>query len=219
MKFILLPLLLWSACVAAAPSRAAPLDLATISCDKYEHDIVGAPAPSPGTPSGVGPGAPSGTGPGAPSSPGEAPRPDAIDTVMWLFGFSVAHAGGHVMYGDALESFGFALDAACKSHPESSLLQAVDSVTPKRDKPMDLAALNCGDFESRHAESARTDPASAQTIMMWLFGFSVGRSGGHRFDPDGLLPFAAALKARCTQNPNDSLFDSLSAVARAATTH
>jgi hypothetical protein len=196
----LLLLLLGSMCLTAAPSLAAPLDLGTLSCAKYESDIVGAPSPTPSS---------SDTRSGA----GPAQRPDAIDTVMWLFGFSVANAGGHVMYGDALAPFGFALDAECKSHPSSSLLQAVKSITPKRDKPMDLAALNCGDFESRHAESARTDPVSANTIMMWLFGFSVGRSGDHRFDPDGVLPFAAALHARCTQNPNDSLFDALTALA------
>jgi hypothetical protein len=188
------------------PSAAAPLDLATLSCGKYESDIVGSPGAAQSSPAAPSAGAPSGGGP--------AQRPDPIDTVMWLFGFSVASAGGHVMYGDALAPFGFALDAECKSHPELSLLQALHSITPQRDKPMDLTALNCADFEARHAASARADPVSANTIMMWLFGFSVGRSGGHRFDPDGLIPFATALQARCTQNPNDNLFEALSAVAR-----
>jgi hypothetical protein len=79
---------------------------------------------------------------------------------------------------------------------------------------MDLAALNCGTFESRHAESVKTDSDSARTIMMWLFGFSVGLSGNHVFDTDGVDRFAAVLQAECTRNPNDSLFDALTAVSR-----
>jgi hypothetical protein len=126
----------------------------------------------------------------------------------------VAKAGDHVMYGDALASFGFALDAECKSNPSANLLQAVAVVRPKRDKPMDLASLNCAAFESRHAESAKTDADSARTIMMWLFGFSVGLSGNHVFDTDGVDRFATALQAQCTRNPNDSLFDVLTAVSR-----
>lgn len=206
MKRTLAPCLLWAVCLFASPCPAAQLNLATLACDKYENEIVG----TPGTPDDAR------SAPGAPSIPTSAPRPDAINTVMWLFGFAVASAGDHVMYGDALASFGFALDAQCRSHPTSSLLQAVTSTAPKRDQPMDLAALNCGDFESRHAESARSDPESANTIMMWLFGFSVGLSGGHVLDPDGVKPFAAALQERCMRNPNESLYESLVAVARPA---
>jgi hypothetical protein len=117
------------------------------------------------------------------------------------------------MYGDALASFGFALDAECKSNPSANLLQAVAVVRPKRDKPMDLASLNCATFESRHTESAKTDADSARTIMMWLFGFSVGLSGNHVFDTDGVDRFAAALQTQCTRNPNDSMFDVLTAVS------
>jgi hypothetical protein len=200
----LLLISLAAVCLLAPASFAAQLNLATLSCDKYENEIVGTPdteqsssdAPAKGP---------------VQAAPG-APRPDAIDTVMWLFGFSVAKAGDHVMYGDALASFGFALDAECRNAPSASLLQAVSSVRPKKDKPMDLAALNCGTFETRHAESVQSDPQSAKTIMMWLFGFSVGLSGNHVFDTDGVGRFAAALQTRCTHNPNDSLFDVLTAV-------
>ncbi len=118
------------------------------------------------------------------------------------------------MYGDALASFGFALDAQCKNEPSSNLLQAVSVVKPKRDKPMDLNALNCETFESRHAESIKTDADSARTIMMWLFGFSVGLSGNHIFDTEGVDRFAGAPYAECAKNRNASLFDALSAVAR-----
>jgi hypothetical protein len=113
------------------------------------------------------------------------------------------------MYGNALTSFGFALDAECKNNPSKSLLEAVTVVRPNRDKPMDLTTLNCGDWETRHAQSAQTDPDSANTIMMWLYGFSVGRSGGHLFDPTGAASFAAALQKRCTLHPEDNLFDAL----------
>lgn len=197
-----------AASLLAPASPAAQLNLATLTCNKYENEIVGSPDAAQSSPA------------APPRGPvlvaaGSA-RPDAINTVMWLFGFSVAKAGNHVMYGDALTSFGFGLDAECKNEPSASLLKAVASVRPNRDKPMDLAALNCGAFESRHAESAKSDPESAKTIMMWLFGFSVGLSGNHILDTEGVESFAAALKTQCTRNPNDSLFDVLSSVYRPA---
>ena len=46
--------------------------------------------------------------------------------MMWLFGYSVGKSGAHVMYGDALAGFGFALDAECKNNPAESLLDALD---------------------------------------------------------------------------------------------
>jgi HdeA/HdeB family len=138
---------------------------------------------------------------------------------MWLFGYSVAKSGEHVMYGDALTSFGFALDAECKNNPSSSLLEAVTSIRPKRDKPMDLTTLSCATFESRHVESTRTDPESADTIMMWLFGYSVGQSGSHLFDASALAHFATTLQARCAQHPDDSLFDALAAVNQEPAKH
>ena len=196
------------ACLLAPSGRAAQLNLATLSCDKYENEIVGSAE------------AGQSSAEGAPKGPTLAaaapPRPDAINTVMWLSGFSVAKAGDHVMYGDALASFGFALDAECKNTPSVSLLQAVTVVRPKRDKPMDLAALNCETFESRHADSVKSDPESAKTIMMWLFGYSVGLSGNHVLDTDGVERFAVALHEQCTRNPNDSLFDALSTVYQPA---
>jgi hypothetical protein len=178
--------LLLLACLLPGVGRAADINLATLSCDKYENEIL----PSTGS------------------------APDPINTVMWLFGFSVAKAGEHVMYGDALTSFGFALDAECKNNPSTSLLQALTTIRPKRDKPMDLTALSCATFESRHADSSRTDPDSANTIMMWLFGYSVGQSGSHFFSADALGHFASALQTRCEQHPDDSLFDALAAVTK-----
>jgi hypothetical protein len=154
---------LTGACLLAPASPAAQLNLATLSCDKYENEIVGSPDRVPSSEDAP-PKGPTRAAAGSTSL-------DAIDTVMWLFGFSVAKAGDHMMYGDALTSFGFALDAECKNNPSSTLLQAVSTIRPNRDKPMDLTALNCETFESRHAESVQSDPDSAKTIMMWLFGF------------------------------------------------
>jgi hypothetical protein len=183
-------LLLIGACLASSIARGGELNLATLSCDKYENEILASP-----------------------SSPqhDDPASPDSINTVMWLFGYSVAKSGEHVMYGDALSAFGFALDAECKNNPSTSLLEALSSIRPKRDKPMDLTTLTCATFESRHLDTARKDPESANTIMMWLFGYSVGQSGSHLFDASGLPHFASALQTRCSQHPDESLFDALAA--------
>ena len=192
MKLTRLSLLL--ACLLPCLGQAADFNVATLSCDKYENVILG-PAADHADP---------------------AKSPDSINTVMWLFGYSVAKAGEHFMYGDSLSFFGFALDAECKNNPSTSLLEALTAVRPKHDKPMDLTTLNCATWESRHEISARNDPDSAMTIMMWLFGYSVGLSGGHLYDSSGLPKFSASLQARCTQHPEDSLFDSLTALNKSA---
>src|SRR5271165_3054315 len=146
-------LLLLLACLMPLTGRTGELNLATVSCDKYENEILPAM--------------------GSSQSADPAKNPDSINTVMWLFGYSVAKSGEHVMYGDALTSFGFALDAECKDNPSTSLLEALSSIRPKRDKPMDLTTLTCATFESRHLDTSRKDPESANTLMMWLFGYSV----------------------------------------------
>jgi hypothetical protein len=171
------------ACLFPWTSRAAELNLATLSCGKYENEIL----------------------PAAVSNP----TADTINTVMWLFGYSVAKSGAHVMYPEALTAFGFALDGECKSNPVESLLDALAIVKPEAKNPMDLTALECATFASRHIELARTDPESATTIMMWLFGFSVARSGSHIFDADSLNAFQTALLADCAKHPKLSLFDAL----------
>src|SRR5580704_9821259 len=159
--------------------RAAPLNLATLTCGKYENEVLPAAATNP--------------------------TADSINTVMWLFGYSVAKSGGHVMYPDALAPFGFALDNECKSNPIETMLEALTLVKPEAKNPMDLSALECASFASRHAEFLRTDPESATTIMMWLFGFSVARSGSHIFDANALGPFQSALMAHCAKHPHVTL--------------
>ncbi|MGB6307684.1 MAG: HdeA/HdeB family chaperone [Steroidobacteraceae bacterium] len=173
-------------CCVPCMSRAAELNLATLSCAKYENEVLPAAATNP--------------------------TADSINTVMWLFGYAVAKSGAHVMYSDALAPFGFALDNECKSNPAESMLEALAIVKPETKNPMDLANVECGAFASRHAEFARSDTESANTIMMWLFGFSTARSGSHLFDADSLPAFAAALLADCAKHPNSSLFDTLSSL-------
>lgn len=198
LRIVSLPIagLLLAACLIPLASRAAEINIATLSCDKYENEMVGSPDGS------------------AAAAAAPSQRADSIDTVMWLFGYSVGKAGEHVMYGDALTSFGFALDAECRNNPSTSLLQALAAVRPKRDKPMDLMTLNCKDFESRHAESMQSDASSANTIMMWLFGYSVAQSGSHVFDASKAAPFAATLQNRCILHPEESLYEVLMAVSQ-----
>jgi HdeA/HdeB family len=184
-------------CLIPCMGRAAALDLATLTCDKYENEVLPAAAANP--------------------------TADSLNTVMWLFGYSVAKSGRHVMYPDALAPFGFGLDNECKSNPRETLLQALTFVRPDSKNPMDIAGVECGTFASRHAEFTRTDVESANTIMMWLFGFSVAKSGSHVFDADAFRPFEAALLADCAKHPQVSLFDVLAALkvpkARKAPAH
>jgi HdeA/HdeB family len=173
-------------CLAPCISRAGGLNLATLTCEKYENEVLPAAATNP--------------------------TADSLNTVMWLFGYSVAKSGAHVMYPEALAPFGFALDNECKSNPAESVLAALAIVKPEAKHPMDLTTVECAAFASRHVELGRTDPESATTIMMWLFGFSVARSGSYIFDADSLSSFQSALLADCAKNPKHTLFDALTAV-------
>jgi hypothetical protein len=176
--------LLMTAALLPQRSHAVELNLATLSCSKYESEVL------------------TSTVPGYDADP--------IDTVMWLFGFSVAKAGEHVMYGDSLSAFGFALDTECKNNPTTSLLEAVTSIKSKRENPMDLTRLDCATYETRHAALRKSDPESAKTLTMWLFGYSVGISGSQILDAGSLNNFDLGLDERCTKHPQDSLFDALS---------
>ncbi|HEV7357608.1 MAG TPA: HdeA/HdeB family chaperone [Steroidobacteraceae bacterium] len=178
--------LLFILCGFAASGRAAEVNLATLTCVRYQNEIIAAPAASRGA--------------------------DSINTVMWLFGYSVGKSGAHVMYGDALAGFGFALDAECKNNPAESLLDALATIKPDSKNPMDLSVLECQTFASRHLELGQSDRESADTIMMWLFGFAVAKSGSHVFNPGGLAGFEGTLMGDCKKNPGRSLADALSAI-------
>jgi hypothetical protein len=110
-----------------ADLNPGPLNLATLSCDKYENEVLPAAATST--------------------------TADSINTVMWLFGYSVAKSGAHVLYPDALSPFGFALDGECKANPRESLLDALAIVKPETKNPMNLTTLECSTFAGRHVES------------------------------------------------------------------
>jgi hypothetical protein len=170
---------------ASGAARAAEFNIATLTCAKYQNEILAAPAGS---------------------------GPDPINTVMWLFGYAVSKSGTQAMYGEALAGFGFGLDAECKNNPNESLLNAISTVKPDSKNPMDLNTLDCATFEGRHLEMRKTDAESADTIMMWLFGFAVAKTSSHVYDSTGLPNFSAALLGDCHANPSRSLFDELSAV-------
>jgi hypothetical protein len=110
-----------------------------------------------------------------------------------------------------LRAFGFALDAECKNNPASSLLEAATTVKSKRENPMDLTRLDCATFAPRHAALRKSDPESATTLTMWLFGYAVGLSGGHILDAGAVEKFDAGLEDQCEKHPQDSVFDALSA--------
>lgn len=173
-------------CCFAGASRAAQINLATLTCVRYQNEVIAPPVAAAGA--------------------------DAINTMMWLFGYSVGKSGAHVMYGDALAGFGFALDAECKDNPAESLLDALGTIKPDNKHPMDLNGLECETFASRHVELLQSDRESADTIMMWLFGFAVAKTGSHLFDPSGLRSFEASLMADCKKYPGRNLFDALAAV-------
>jgi hypothetical protein len=88
-------------------------------------------------------------------------------------------------------------------------LDALAAVKPDARNPMDLTLLDCGTFTKRHAETQRSDPDSARTIMMWLFGFAVGEGGGHVFDADRISAFEPAFMTACAGHPQASVFDTL----------
>jgi hypothetical protein len=172
-------------CLGCVPSigRATELNLATLTCAKYQNEVMAPTAANTGV--------------------------DSINTMMWLFGFSVGKSGAHTMFGDALAGFGFAVDAECKNNPSESLLNALTVVKPDNKNPMDLQGLQCATFAARHLDLLKSDRESADTIMMWLFGFAVAKSGSHVFDASGLSVFDAALMADCKKYPDRNLFDAL----------
>jgi len=171
-----------------APSRGAAvqLDLGAVTCGSYENEVL------TGSMAGY--------------------TPDPIDTVMWLFGFSIARSGERFMYGDSLKAFGFALDAECKNNAGEKLKDAVAAVKSTRQNPMDLTHLDCATFGPRHVALRKSDPENAATLTLWMFGYSVGLSQEHAFDPDGVGKFDARLLDHCNTHPQDSLFDALRAL-------
>ena len=65
-------------------------------------------------------------------------------------------------------------------------MDALATIKPDNKNPMDLTGLECQTFASRHLDLLQSDRESADTIMMWLYGFAVAKSGSHLFDSSGL---------------------------------
>ncbi len=173
-------------CCLPRVGQAAPVNLAATTCAKYENEIL--------------------------PNAGANQSTDSINTVMWLFGYAIGKSGDHIMYGDALSSFGFGLDAQCKGNPNQVLVEALVAVKPANRNPMDLSSLTCATFVARHTDMAKSDGESADTIMMWLFGFAVAKAGGRVFDGDSLHKFETALLGGCAAAPNTTLYDQLVAL-------
>lgn len=178
------------ACARVHPAAAVEIDLGQVTCQRYQDEILHPPEPAPGN--------------------NAAPAVDPIDTTMWLLGFSIGKAGEHVMYGDALTSFGFALDAHCRNNPTEPLLRAVTATKSKQDSPMDLQHLVCVAWASKHADLVHRDAESATTLMMWMYGFSAARNNVQTLQSAALPEFTTGLLSYCAAHPDVSLFDALS---------
>ncbi len=175
-------------CLSCLPGigNAGVFNLATFTCDSYENQILNHP-------------------------PVEKSE-DAVGFAMWLFGYAVGRKGDHSIYSNGLQNFGTALDEECKRRPAASVLDALGSVNPATADPMDLKELDCATFEGRNADMAKSDKASARTIMMWLFGFSTARAGGRVLDTDAVDDFDQALAKQCSKHAQGTLYDALTAV-------
>ncbi len=180
-------LLLYLICLPGV-GNAGVFNLATFTCDSYENQILNHP-------------------------PAEKSE-DAVNYAMWLFGYAVGLKGDHSIYSNGLQTFGTALDEECKRRPTASVLDALGSINPANENPMDLKELDCATFEARHAEMSMGDVSSARTIMMWLFGFSAGKAGGHVLDTDAVDDFDRTLAKQCSQHAKGTLYDALIAVGK-----
>ncbi|HUE11638.1 MAG TPA: hypothetical protein VMQ54_11895 [Steroidobacteraceae bacterium] len=88
--------LLFLVCLGPILCRAGELNLATLSCDKYENEVLTAA--------------------------------DSINTVMWLFGYSVGQSGSHLFDAGGLTHFASALQNRCAQHPDDSLFDGLAAV-------------------------------------------------------------------------------------------
>ncbi len=161
-------------------AHANELDLGTMTCASFEADIL--------------------------NSSEANQHEDALDVVMWIFGYAVAKSGAQVMYGNALQQFGNALDTQCKENPARAVLDVLGPIKFVDTSPMDLTQLACTTYEERHVEMKKSDAQGANTLMMWLYGFSVGKSGGRVLDSALLPSFADKLAAECSGRPHSSLY-------------
>lgn len=78
---------------------------------------------------------------------------------------------------------------------------------------INLVTTTCWKYQNEIVGPAAPTPtADPINIVMWLFGYSVAKSGSHYMYGEALAGFGFALDAECKNNPSESLLDALAAV-------
>ena len=78
---------------------------------------------------------------------------------------------------------------------------------------LNLATTTCVKYQNDVVgPTAPTPTADPINIVMWLFGYSVAKSGSHYMYGEALAGFGFALDAECKNNPGESLLDALAVV-------
>jgi len=78
---------------------------------------------------------------------------------------------------------------------------------------VNLVTTSCAKYQNEIVGPAAPAPAADPiNLMMWLFGYSVAKSGSHYMYGEALAGFGFALDAECKNNPGESLQDALAAV-------
>ncbi len=95
--------------------------------------------------------------------------------MMWLFGYAVASRARMSCTAMPWPASDSHSTRNAKTIPTESLLDALAKIKPDNKNPMDLTGLECETFASRHLDLLQSDRESADTIMMWLYGFAVAK--------------------------------------------
>jgi hypothetical protein len=78
---------------------------------------------------------------------------------------------------------------------------------------VNLVTTSCSKYQNEIVGAAAPTPTPDPiNIVMWLFGYSVAKSGSHYMYGEALAGFGFALDAECKSNPSESLLDALAAV-------
>jgi hypothetical protein len=78
---------------------------------------------------------------------------------------------------------------------------------------INLVTTSCSKYQNEIVGPAAPTPTPDPiNIVMWLFGYSVAKSGSHYMYGEALAGFGFSLDAECKNNPSESLLDALAAV-------
>jgi hypothetical protein len=78
---------------------------------------------------------------------------------------------------------------------------------------VNLVTTSCSKYQNEIVGPAAPTPTPDPiNVVMWLFGYSVAKSGSHYMYGEALAGFGFALDAECKNNPSESLLDALAAV-------